>query len=65
MRATAGDEVLVKGRHPGDGVAGVAAGVHGADGAAPSLARWKSSDHKAEGGQHDREADFRTVSLRH
>jgi Domain of unknown function (DUF1918) len=64
MRAAAGDEVLVKGRHPGGrDRAGVTAGVHGADGAAPCLARWKSSDHQAEGGQHDREAD-RTVSLR-
>ena len=36
MRAAAGDEVLVKGRHPGGrDRAGVTAGVHGADGAAP------------------------------
>jgi hypothetical protein len=65
MRAAAADEVLVKGRHPGDrDRAGVTAGVHGADGAAPKLVRWKSLDHKAEGGQHDREGDYRTVSLR-
>ena len=64
MRAAVGDEVLVKGRHVGDGDReGVTVGVYGADGAAPCLVRWKSSDHKARGGEHDREAD-RTVSLR-
>ena len=48
MRAAVGDEVLVKGRHVGDGDReGVTVGVHGADGAAPCLVRWKSSDHKA------------------
>ena len=41
----------------------LAAGVHSADGAAPSLARWESSDHQAKGGRHDREAG-RTISLR-
>jgi len=36
MRAAAGDEVLVKGRHLGGrDRAGVTVGVHGADGAAP------------------------------
>ena len=42
MRAVAGDELLVRGRHVGDGDReGVIVEVHGEDGAAPYLVRWK------------------------
>jgi len=41
MRAVAGDEVVVKGRHVGDADRqGVIAEVRGADGAPPYLVRW-------------------------
>jgi len=44
MRAVAGDELLVKGRHVGDvNREGVIVEVHGADGAPPYLVRWKDS----------------------
>jgi hypothetical protein len=42
MRAVAGDELLVRGRHVGDvDREGVIVEVHGQDGAAPYLVRWK------------------------
>jgi hypothetical protein len=42
MRAVAGDELLVKGRHVGDVEReGVIVEVHGANGAPPYLVRWK------------------------
>ncbi len=42
MRAVAGDEVVVKGRHVGDADReGVIAEVRGADGAPPYLVRWR------------------------
>lgn len=42
MRAVAGDELLVKGRHVGDvDREGVVVEVHGANGAPPYLVRWK------------------------
>ena len=42
MRAVAGDELLVKGRHVGDeDREGVIVEVRGADGAPPYLVRWR------------------------
>jgi hypothetical protein len=42
MRAVAGDELLVRGRHVGDvDRGGVIVEVHGQDGVAPYLVRWK------------------------
>jgi hypothetical protein len=42
MRAVAGDELLVRGRHVGDvDREGVIVEVHGQDSAAPYLVRWK------------------------
>ncbi len=42
MRAVTGDELLVRGRHVGDvDRDGVIVEVHGEDGAAPYLVRWK------------------------
>ncbi len=42
MRAVAGDEVLVRGRHVGDeDREGVIVEVHGDDGAPPYVIRWK------------------------
>jgi hypothetical protein len=42
MRAVAGDELLVRGRHVGDQDRdGMIVEVHGKDGAAPYLVRWR------------------------
>jgi hypothetical protein len=42
MQAVVGDEVLVRGRHVGDADRqGVIIEIHGEDGAAPYVIRWK------------------------
>jgi uncharacterized protein DUF1918 len=42
MRAMVGDEVVIRGRHVGDGDrGGVILEVHGADGAPPYLVQWR------------------------
>lgn len=42
MKAQVGDELVVRGRHTGDGDrTGVITKIHGEDGAPPYLVRWK------------------------